>query len=107
MSSSPTASHRAGYIVAIVFLIIFMIFINNLREWNLPFVNTYVTSAYTSWLWAGNLSLSVAIFCNILFLADDPRWFRRLMESHPGRLFPFFNRRLLQYLSSPSSLAND
>jgi hypothetical protein len=104
-SSSPTASHRAGYIVAIVFLIIFMIFINNLREWNLPFVNTYVTSGYTSWLWAGNLSLSVAIFCNILFLAYDPRWFRRLMEAIQGAfsLFStvvFFNIFPLR-LSSP------
>jgi hypothetical protein len=79
-SSSPTTGRRVGYIIAIIFLIIFMVFINNLRGWNLPFVDSLVTPAFSSWLWAGNLSLSVAIFCNVLFLAYDPRWFRRLME---------------------------
>jgi hypothetical protein len=79
-SSAPTTGRRVGYIIAIIFLVLFMVFINNLRNWNLPFVNSYVTPAFSSWLWAGNLSLSVAIFCNVLFLAYDPRWFRRLME---------------------------
>jgi hypothetical protein len=79
-SSTPTTGRRVGHMVAIIFLVIFMIFINNLRGWNLPFVNSLVTPAYSGWLWAGNLSLSVAIFCQVLFLAYDPRWFRHLME---------------------------
>lgn len=83
-SSSPTTGTRVGYMIVIIFLIIFMVFINHLREWNLPFINTYITPAYTSWLWAGNLSLSVAIFCNVLFLVFNPRWFHRLMEAIQG-----------------------
>jgi hypothetical protein len=80
-SSSPTSGRRVGYLIAIFFLIIFIVFINNLRNWNLPFVNDFVTPAYSDWLWAGNLSLSVAIFCNVLFLVYDPRWFHGLMEA--------------------------
>jgi hypothetical protein len=41
-------------------------------------------------LWAGNLSLSVAIFCNVLFLAYDPRWFHHLMEAIQNA-FSFFS----------------
>ena len=78
---SPTIGRRVGYLIAILFLMIFIIFINNLREWNLPFVNDFITPAYSDWLWTGNLSLSVAIFCNILFMAYDPRWFHHLMEA--------------------------
>ncbi len=80
-SSSPTTGRRVGYLIAILFLMIFIVIINNLRDWNLPFVNDFVSPAYSDWLWAGNLSLSVAIFCNVLFLVYDPRWFHRLMEA--------------------------
>jgi hypothetical protein len=51
-----------------------------LLQWDLPFIRNYVTSAFNAWLWAGNLSLSVAIFCNITFLAYDSRWFLHLMH---------------------------
>ena len=80
-STSPTTGRRVGYLMAILFLMIFIVIINNLRDWNLPFVNDFITPAYSDWLWAGNLSLSVAIFCNVLFLAYDPRWFHHLMEA--------------------------
>ncbi len=78
--TTPNPSRRVGYTFAIIFTVIFMIFINNLLKWNLPFIRNYVTPAFDSWLWAGNLSLSVAIFCNITFLAYDPRWFIHLMH---------------------------
>jgi len=78
--STPTPGRRTGYVFAIIFLTVFMVFINNLLQWDLPFIRNFVTSAYNDWLWAGNLSLSVAIFCNISFLAYDPRWFRHLMQ---------------------------
>ena len=77
---TPNPSRRVGYIFAIIFLIVFMVFINNLLQWDLPFIRNFVTPAYTAWLWAANLSLSVAIFCNVLFLAYDPRWFRHMMR---------------------------
>lgn len=80
-STSPTTGRRVGYLIAILFLMVFIVIINNLRNWNLPFINDFITPAYSDWLWAGNLSLSVAIFCNVLFLAYDPRWFHRLMEA--------------------------
>lgn len=79
-STSPTTGRRVGYLIAILFLVVFIVIINNLRNWNLPFINDFITPAYSDWLWAGNLSLSVAIFCNVLFLAYDPRWFHHLME---------------------------
>ena len=78
--STPTPGRRTGYVFAIIFLMVFMVFINNLLQWDLPFIRNFVTPAYNDWLWAGNLSLSVAIFCNISFLAYDPRWFRHLMH---------------------------
>jgi hypothetical protein len=78
--ATPNPSRRVGYTFAIIFLIVFMIFINNLYQWNLPFIRNFLTPAYTSWLWAGNLSLSVAIFCNVLFLVYDPRWFKHMMQ---------------------------
>jgi hypothetical protein len=105
-SSAPTTGRRVGYIIAIIFLVLFMVFINNLRNWNLPFVNSYVTPAFSSWLWAGNLSLSVAIFCNVLFLAYDPRWFRRLMEviQNGFSLFSTFMFYNIFPLSLPSAV---
>ncbi len=78
--STPTPGRRTGYVFVIIFLTAFMVFINNLLQWDLPFIRNYVTPAFNDWLWAGNLSLSVAIFCNITFLAYDPRWFRHLMQ---------------------------
>lgn len=78
--STPTPGRRTGYVFAIIFLMVFMVFINNLLQWDLPFIRNYVTPAFNGWLWAGNLSLAVAIFCNVLFLAYDPRWFRHLMQ---------------------------
>lgn len=78
--ATPNPSRRVGYVFAILFLIIFMVFINNLLRWDLPVVRNYVTPAYATWLWAGNLSLSVAIFCNVLFLAYDQRWFCHMMQ---------------------------
>lgn len=80
-TSSPTTGRRVGYLIAIFFLMAFIVIINNLRDWNLPFINSLITPAYDSWIWAGNLSLSVAIFCNVLFMAYDPHWFHRLMEA--------------------------
>ena len=78
--ATPNPSRRVGYFFAIFFLIAFMVFINNVLVWDLPVIRNYLTPAYQDWLWAGNLSLSVAIFCNVLFMAYDPRWFRHLMQ---------------------------
>jgi len=78
--ATPTPGRRTGYVFAILFLTAFLVFINNLLQWDLPFIRNFVTPAYKDWLVAGNLSLSVAIFCNICFLAYDPRWFRHLMQ---------------------------
>lgn len=72
---------RVGYLITIFSLLVFIVFVNNLRNWNLPFVNDFITPAYSGWLWAGNLSLSAAIFCNVLFLAYDPPWFHHMMEA--------------------------
>ena len=78
--ATPNPSRRVGYFFAIIFLIAFMVVINNLLVWDLPVIRNYLTPAFQNWLWAGNLSLSAAIFCNVLFMAYDPRWFRHLMQ---------------------------
>jgi hypothetical protein len=78
--ATPNPSRRVGYFFAIFFLIVFMVVINNVLVWDLPVIRNYLTPAYQDWLWAGNLSLSVAIFCNVLFMAYDQRWFRHLMQ---------------------------
>lgn len=105
-SSSTITGRRVGYLIAILFLIIFIVIINNLLEWNLPFVTDFITPAYSDWLWAGNLSLSVAIFCNVLFLVYDTRWFHRLMEAIQNAFSLFSTLVFLNIfpLSLPSAL---
>lgn len=76
----PTLGRQIGYVIAIFFLIAFIIILNNLLKWDLPFLSTILTPAYADWLPAANLSLSVAIFCNFLFLVYDPRWFHHFMQ---------------------------
>jgi hypothetical protein len=78
--TTPNPSRRVGYFFAIFFTILFMVIINNVLVWDLPFIRNTLTPAFANWLWAANLSLSVAIFCNVLFLAYDPRWFRHMMH---------------------------
>ena len=79
-NTRPTTGRQIGYGVAIFFLIVFLIVLNNLQQWDLPFISTILTPAFENWLPAANLSLSVVIFCNFLFLVYDPRWFRHLMQ---------------------------
>ena len=77
----PSTGRQIGYSVAIFFLIVFLIAINNFQKWDLPVISTIITPAFENWLPAVNLSLSVAIFSNFLFLIYDPRWFHHLMQA--------------------------
>jgi len=77
----PSTGRQIGYGVAIFFLIVFLTAINNFQKWDLPVISTITTPAFENWLPAANLSLSVAIFSNFLFLMYDPRWFRHLMQA--------------------------
>ena len=49
---------------------------NNLLRWSVPFI----TEGFADVLWAINLSLAASIVGNALFLASDPRWFRRAVQ---------------------------
>lgn len=76
-----STARQVGYVIAIIFLIAFLIVLNNFQKWNLPFVSSLLTQDFKNWLPAANLSISVAIFSNFLFLLYDPAWFRHLMQA--------------------------
>ena len=80
--SSP--ARQFGYIVSIAVNIFLIYIANNLLNWNLPFL----TKDFTLCLWAINLSLSVTIFINFIFIFFDRRWFKNLMQAF-GNIFNF------------------
>ena len=63
---------KAGYAGSIVWNAVFIFVLNNLTNWNLPFI----APGWVAVLLAVNLSLGVTILFNIVFLAFDPPWFR-------------------------------
>jgi len=67
---------KAGYIGAIVATAVLMFIVNNLLQWGVPFI----TGEFTKVLWIINLSLSLTIACNILYLVYDKAWFRNLSQ---------------------------
>jgi hypothetical protein len=79
-SSHRSSARQFGYIVAIIVNLVLLYVVNNLLNWHLPYISNVLTPAFANCLWAINLSLSVSIFINFLFLAFDPRWFRHLMQ---------------------------
>ena len=79
-STTPTTSHRVGYAFAIFFLVVFLIIVNNLLNWHLPFISQVLTQDFEKCLWAINLSLAATIFGNFVFMFYDPKWFRHMMQ---------------------------
>lgn len=73
----PEISHagrRVGYAAAIVANALLFYVFHNLLRWQVPFV----TEAWTSVLWAVDMSLAASIVANALYFAYDKRWLRRL-----------------------------
>jgi hypothetical protein len=72
--SVGAAGRRFGYIVAIVVNVLGFYIFHSLLEWRVPFV----TEAWTSVLWAVDLSIAASIVANAVYLAYDARWLRHL-----------------------------
>jgi hypothetical protein len=79
-SNHRSSARQFGYIVAIIVNLVLFYLVNNLLNWHLPYISNFFTPAFANCLWAINLSFSVGIFINFLFLAYNPRWFRHLMQ---------------------------
>lgn len=73
----PSGARRFGTLVTIAVNFALIYVANNLLSWNVPFL----TERFSECLWVINLSLSVTIFINFIFLMFDRRWFRSLMEA--------------------------
>lgn len=73
----PSAGRRFGYLVGILFNFAMIYVVNNLLNWNVPFL----TERFIECIWAINLSLSVSIFIHFIHLFYDPKWFRSLMQA--------------------------
>ncbi|MHB1293954.1 MAG: hypothetical protein ACYC4R_03055 [Anaerolineae bacterium] len=65
---------QVGYIAAIIVNLAMLYVANNLLAWGVP----WITRAWTSVLWIVNLSIGAQVVANLLWLAYDPVWFRRL-----------------------------
>lgn len=74
------AARRFGYMVAIAFNGLCYYVAHNLLSWNLPFV----TEAWSSVLWAVDLSIAAAVAVNVVQLFYDPRWLRHLSGAVSG-----------------------
>jgi hypothetical protein len=72
--SVGAAGRRFGYIVAIVFSALGFYVFHSLLQWRVPFV----TEAWSSVLWAVDLSIAATIVANAVYFAYDPRWLRHL-----------------------------
>ena len=75
--SVPSGGRRFGYLIAIFIHFVMIYVVNNLLNWNVPFL----TERFTQCLWAINLSLSASIFIQFIHLFYDPKWFRSLMQA--------------------------
>ena len=82
----PSGARRFGTLVTIAVNFALIYVTNNLLSWNVPFL----TERFSECLWAINLSLSVTIFINFIFLMFDRRWFRSLMQAF-GNVFGFLS----------------
>ena len=76
-NTQPTAGRRLGYIISILVNFAMMFVVNNLPNWNVPFLN----DRFVECLWAINLSIFASIFIYCIFLFYDPRWFKSLMQA--------------------------
>ena len=74
---TPSGAKRFGYFMSIVFNFIMMYAVNNLLNWNAP----YLTERFSECLWAFNLSLGVSIFIHFIFMVFDRKWFRSFMQA--------------------------
>lgn len=75
---APRPARMFGYMVAIAVNAILWYVVHNLQRWDLPFV---LAERFPRVLTALDLSLGAAMVANVIFLAYDPRWFRRIGQA--------------------------
>lgn len=75
-TSASRAARTFGYLVAIAANGVIWFIVNNLLNWNVPFV----TDSLTACLWAINLSIAVTIISQIILIVYDPDWLRHLLQ---------------------------
>ena len=72
---APRAARMLGSLAAIVVNVVLWYIVHDLPRWDLSFI---IARLYPRVLPAIELSLGASIVSNVLFLAFDPPWFRRL-----------------------------
>ncbi|MCK9400549.1 MAG: hypothetical protein M0Q51_11225 [Bacteroidales bacterium] len=74
--SHPSGARRAGYIVAIVVMIVLIYILRNLRSWGF----TFLTEDFGKCLFYIEISIYVSIVAQALFIFYDNRWFKHLVQ---------------------------
>jgi len=82
----PTGAKRFGYFVSIIVNAALIYVVNNLLNWNIPFL----TEHFSECLFWANLSLGVSMFINFIFMFFDRKWFHNLMQAI-GNVFSFIS----------------
>lgn len=65
------------YIAAVVFDIIFLVVMNKIPDWNIPFI----TDSFPDVLWAINTSLAVSLGGNLILIFFHPRFLHHLFNA--------------------------
>ena len=77
MEKQSSAGKRFGYFVSMIVNAALIYVFNHLLEWNTP----YLLTTFEGCLWAIQLSLSVSIFVNFIYIFYDANWFHHLMQA--------------------------
>ena len=67
----------ADYIVAVIFNIAFLVIVNKVPDWNIPFI----TDSFPDILWAVNTSVAVSIAGNFILIFIHPRFLHYLFNA--------------------------
>ncbi len=67
---------RSEYIAAIIFNLVAVYIVNNLENWNVPFL----ADGWTACLWALNISIIAGIIGNFVLIFLNFPWFRALIQ---------------------------
>jgi hypothetical protein len=76
-SSRMPRKHLADYILAVAFDIAFLVIVNKIPEWNIPFI----TDTFPGVLWALNTSIVVSLAGNLILIFFHPRFLHHLLNA--------------------------
>ncbi len=91
---------QIGYAIAVVTNVIMWYVINNLLNWNIPFI----TPHFVDVIRAFNLSVGATAVANALFIIYDPGWFHHLVQMALNVLA--FNAAYVLYTIFPFAFNN-